>query len=285
MANPTIQRRRLGIALKRARESAGKTQDEAAAAIDAAASKISRLEQGQSGLRLTDLGILLDLYGVGGPEADTMRDLARAGRQRGRWSSYRDSLPTWFRQYVDLESDASEIHWYQAEIIPGVLQVEPYVRAILEAGPRAVAEDLDRQVKVRLHRQEALVESDDAEVSFILSESAVRRLVGGQATMREQLHHLLEASARPNLTLQVLPFDAQTYTTASYAFIVLRFGTDSADDVIYVEDYTGAVYLDRADDVRAYSRLWEELRAAALGPVESRRLIAQVAEQLEEGGS
>jgi transcriptional regulator with XRE-family HTH domain len=285
VANPTIQRRRLGIALKRAREAAGKTQDEAAVIMDAAASKISRLELGQSGLRLTDLGILLNYYGVEGPEAETMRDLARAGRQRGRWSSYRESLPTWFRQYVDLEGDASEIRWYQAEIIPGILQTEAYIRAILEAGSRVNVEDLDRQVQVRLQRQSALDAADETELAFVLSESALRRRVGGIVTMREQLRRLIEVSERPNVGLQILPFDADSYTTASFGFVSLRFDGDAASDVIYQEGYTDAAYLDSPSDVKAYGKLWDDLRAAALGPVESRNLMTRIAGKFGEGGS
>src|SRR3954470_15601957 len=131
LVNPTIQRRRLGIALKRAREQVGMTQDEAAAAIESAASKISRIELGQSGVRPTDLTLLINAYGVPDSVAASMRELAKAGRQRGRWSSYREQLPAWFRTFVDLEGDASEIRSYQAEIIPGTLQTEAYIRAIL----------------------------------------------------------------------------------------------------------------------------------------------------------
>ncbi|MEW2380685.1 helix-turn-helix transcriptional regulator [Micromonospora sp. NPDC047707] len=282
MVNPTIQRRRLGLALKRAREEAGKTQDDAAAVIDAAASKVSRLELGQSGIKLTDLNVLLDLYGVVGEEAETLRELARAGRQRGRWSTYRNAVPDWFRQYLDLEGDASEIRWYQPEVVPGILQIEPYIRAMnATAHPRPTAEDADRQVAVRLERQAILREQDGPDLSFILSESALRRSIGDGATMQSQLLHLADVGEQPNVSLQVFPFDAQTYETASFNFIILRFGDDAASDVIYVETFTDADYLDRPDAVRAYTRLWDRLRAAALGPVESRKLILRMVDDIE----
>ncbi|MDH6460440.1 transcriptional regulator with XRE-family HTH domain [Micromonospora sp. A200] len=282
MVNPTIQRRRLGLALKRARERAGKTQDEAAAVIDAAASKISRLELGQSGIKLTDLNLLLDLYGVTGDEAEPLRELARAGRQRGRWSTYRNAVPDWFRQYLDLEGDASEIRWYQPEVIPGIPQTEPYIRAMnATAQPRTASEDVDRQIAVRLERQAILQQDSGPEVSFILSESALRRSIGDAATMRNQLLHLAEVGKQPNVVLQVFPFAAQTYETASFNFIILRFGDDAASDVIYVETFTDADYLDRPDAVRAYTRLWDRLRAAALGPVESRKLILRMADDIK----
>jgi transcriptional regulator with XRE-family HTH domain len=279
MATPTIQRRRLGNALKRARDQAGKTQDEAATVIDAAASKISRLELGQSGIKLTDLNLLLDFYGVRGEEADWMRDLARAGRQRGRWSGYRNVIPDWFRAYVDLEADASEIRWYQPEVVPGILQTEAYVRAMhATAHPRITDEEVDRQVTVRLERQ-AVLDQPGTTLHFILSESALRRNIGDAAIMREQLMHLAEVAERPNVELQVLPFDAQTFGAAWIGFTILRFGHDATSDVIYVETYTDGDYLDSQSDVRTYTALWNRLQAAAMGQVESRNLIIRLADE------
>jgi transcriptional regulator with XRE-family HTH domain len=281
MSNPTIQRRRLGIVLKQARERAGKTRDESAEIIDARSSKISRIELGQSALRLTDLGILCDFYGVGEQEREVMRDMARAGRQRGRWNSYRNSLPTWFRQYIDLEGDATELRWYQAEIVPGVLQTESYVRGLYGIeGSGPADEETERQIRIRLERQ-TIVEEPTSELSFILSESALRRVVGSPATMRDQLRHLAEVGTRQHVEIQVLPFEAQTYTTSSYGFTVMRFD-EAASDVIYVEDFTDANYLDRPEDVKVYTRLWDALRASALGAVESRRLITRVAGEFGE---
>jgi transcriptional regulator with XRE-family HTH domain len=279
MATPTIQRRRLGLALKRARERAGKTQDDAATMIDAAASKVSRLELGQSGIKLTDLSILLDFYGVGGDEAESMKDLARAGRQRGRWSGYRGVIPDWFRQYVDLEADASEIKWYQAEVVPGILQTEDYIRAMsATAQPRMTDNEVDQQVMVRLERQ-AILDQPDTSLCFILSESALRRNIGDGQIMRDQLRHLAEIAQRPNVELQVLPFNAHTIGAAWVGFTILRFNDNAESDVVYLEDYTDADYLDRPDAIRAYTQLWSRLQAAATGQVESRNLIVRVADE------
>jgi transcriptional regulator with XRE-family HTH domain len=279
MATPTIQRRRLGNALKRARDHAGKTQDEAAAVIDAAASKISRLELGQSGIKLTDLNLLLDFYGVRSEQADWMRDLARAGRQRGRWSGYRTVIPDWFRAYVDLEADASEIRWYQPEVVPGILQTEAYIHAMnATAHPRITDEEVNRQVKVRLERQ-AVLDQPGTTLSFILSESALRRNIGDATIMHRQLIHLAEAAERPNVELQVLPFEAQTFGAAWIGFTILRFDHDATSDVIYVETYTDGDYRDSQDDVQAYTALWNRLQAAAMGQVESRNLIIRLADE------
>lgn len=191
-------------------------------------------------------------------------------------------MPDWFRQYLDLEGDASEIRWYQPEVIPGILQVEPYIRAMNAiAHPRPPTDEVDRQVAVRMERQSILRQDDGPDLNFILSESALRRSLGDGATMRRQLLHLAEVSEQPNVALQVFPFDAQTYETASFSFILLRFGDDAASDVVYVETFTDADYLDRPDAVRAYTRLWDRLRAAALGPVESRKLILRMADDVE----
>lgn len=272
--------KRLGLALKNAREQAGLTQDEAATAIESAASKISRIELGQSGVRPLDLKLLLRAYAVPEEVAASMRELAKAGRQRGRWSSYREQLPAWFRTFVDLESDASSIRQYQAEIIPGILQTEACIKAMLSDAWSHDLEAFQQQVEIRLKRQSVL--DDGVHLAFVLSESAVRRAVGGPAVMREQLAHLAEIGRRPGIAVQVLPFGAQTYVAPSFSFVILRFDDDPGSDVIYTESFTDADYLDRPDLVRTYTRLWDDLRAAALGPAESRSLIEQVGDPSRE---
>lgn len=284
MASPTLQRRRLGIALRRAREAAGLTQDEAAEAIDAASSKVSRIELGQSGLKLTDLGALIQCYGLKSAEAERLRDLARAGRKRGRWSAFRNITPNWFRDYLDLEDDASQIRWYQPEVLPGVLQTEAYIRAVFTTGgPRSVDDEIERLVRMRLDRQAAL-ERADATLHFILSESALCRAVGNPALMAKQLRHIGDLGDRPNVDVQILPFDAQTFTPAHLGFTVLRFEQDAGTDVVYLEDYTDASYLDDEEPVRAYNALWNRLSAAALGQVESQELLYEIADEYKRPG-
>ncbi len=207
-----------------------------------------------------------------------MRERARAGRQRGRWRAFRNVTPDWFVSYLDLEEDASEIRWYQPEVVPGILQVEDYVRAILSTAKPSVAdEEVERRVKLRLGRQSVL-DSDDSTLHFILSESALRRNVGDHAVMADQLRHIADTAERTNVDLQVLPFNAQTFSAAAYGFILLRFDHDAASDVVYLEDYTDAAYLDQPEPVRAYTGLWNRLSAAALGQVESRNLIRDIAD-------
>ena len=188
--------------------------------------------------------------------------------------------PALVRQFVDLEADASEVWWYQAEVVPGILQTEDYIRA-MKAGaqPRGTDAEVDRVVRVRLERR-AILDQSQTSLHFILSESALRRNIGDAKVMRDQLLHLADMAQRPNVELRVLPFDAQTIGAAWASFTILRLDHDAELDVVYLENYTDADYLDRPDAVRAYSILWSRLRAAASEPVESRNLIVLIADEL-----
>ncbi|RZS43042.1 helix-turn-helix protein [Herbihabitans rhizosphaerae] len=277
MDSPTLQRRRLAKALKRAREAAGMTQEQAGKAIDGAKSKISRVEAAQSGFRVTDLNVLIELYGVDEVTAARMRELARAGRRRGRWSAYRNVTPDWFTDYLDLEDDASTIRWYKPEVVPGVLQTEAYIRAVFTtAAPRRADDEVERLVRVRLERQ-AVLDRRRTQSHFILSESVLRRVVGNPTLMANQALHIAEIAEYSNVDVQILPFNAQTYCPASVVFTMLRFDDNPSTDVVYLEDYTDADYLDDEAPVRAYTDLWNRLSAAALGQVESQELLREIA--------
>ncbi|MEV6842585.1 DUF5753 domain-containing protein [Actinoplanes sp. NPDC051411] len=120
-------------------------------------------------------------------------------------------------------------------------------------------------------------------MTFVLSESAIRRTVEGPMTMRDQMRHLVELGrSLPHVSIQVLPFTARSYVAASFGFTILRFGGDASSDVVYTENFTTGDYLDRPETVKAYSRLWDDLRAAALGPAESSLLISQAADEFEK---
>ncbi|MGN2642294.1 helix-turn-helix domain-containing protein [Nocardia takedensis] len=279
MDSPTIQRRRLGLALKRYRDAAGKTQDDAAAVIDSAASKISRIEQAQSGIKLTDLALLLDFYGVDPDDAEALKQLARAGRQRGRWSGR--GVPDWFRQFLDLEADASEIRWYQHEVIPGIFQTEEYTRAMLTAArTRGSDDEIEALITVRLGRQ-AILDDPGKKIDAILSESALRRVVGDESVMRNALTHLIEVSRNPQVTLRVLPFSARGVADAWVHFVLLTFG-EHASDVVYLDVYGDADYVDKPEDIRAYTGLWDRLATAAADPDQSRNLMMKIAREMEE---
>jgi len=280
--NQTVCRKLIGNELRHAREQKGVNQDEAADHIGAKVSKISRLELGQTRVSMAEVKMLLEFYGHDPEHFDGLLTLARGANQRGRWDGHRASIQDWFRMYVDLEAGAEEIRWVQAELMPGVLQSEGYARAV-HAEALAAARDpqvIENRIQERLERQRPLLDGD-APVSFVLSESCLRREVGGAEVMRTQLTHLLELAQLRSVQIQVLPFSATTYVGgASYGFTLLTLGAPgiaSPLDIVYVEDYHDASYIDDNEVVRSYANQWRRMTAAALGPAESMDFIREVA--------
>ncbi|MFR9730807.1 helix-turn-helix domain-containing protein [Saccharopolyspora sp. MS10] len=285
MATPTVRRLQLGNELRHARQKAGFEQHEAAKELDCvSSSKISRLELGQGGITKGDLKLLLEFYGVDPADMQWMFELARTRSTRGRWTGYRAVFPEWFRMYVDLETDAESIRHAQTEIIPGILQTEGYIRALHDAPVRTDGESSDESVLARQERQKSVSrEANPPTLAFVLSESCLRRQVGTNAVMHDQLRYLEEIASRPNVDLQVMPFQAATPVGGiSYDFTLLQIPSSdisSALEFVYVESFDDARYLDDKDAVAAYTRQWNRLSAAALGPSESLELIRSVGKQ------
>ncbi len=287
MPTPTVRRLQLGNELRRVRETAGVTPARAALVIDCNVSKISRLELGQSGIAIGDLKLLLESYGDDPAHIQWMMELARNNRERGRWSGYRAAFPEWFRTYVDLERDAEDIRWTEAEIVPGLLQTENYMRALF-ANTRSLGgpPEPDNAVRARLERQQILDRADRPTLSFVISESCLRRVFGNRAIMIEQLEHLAELSRWPRILLQVLHFDAESNPgLIARGFTLLRIpapGTSSPLVFVYCETMDDAYYVDNKDSVRIHETLWGALQAAALGPTESRSMLLELAKQLKQ---
>src|SRR5262245_28594941 len=198
----------LGAQLRRLRAVAGITREEAGQAIRASAWKIHRLENGQVGYKERDITDLVTLYGVTDPvEIATFITMAREANQPGWWNAYSDVLPQWFRAYVDLEAAAAQIRGYEGQFVPGLLQTEEYMRALMRATLRdRRPEEIDRRVRVRLTRQQLLTRADPPWLWTVVDEAALRRPVGGAKVMRTQIERLIEAAELPNVTLQVLRF-------------------------------------------------------------------------------
>ena len=281
MPTPTVRRLQLGNELRHAREAAARTMDEAGVVIERTTSTISRLEHGQTGIRQRDLADLLRSYGADPALIEQLGELARNNSQRGRWSGYRRAYPAWFRMFVDMEEDATSLLHFQVEVVPGLLQTEDYVRTVLSTALANTADArVENAVQARLQRQAVLTKQDAPRVGFVVSESALRRVVGGARIMREQLEHLAEVALLPNVQLQILPFDAPSFGALMFGFTLVRIPAPGAAgplDFVYLEDYIDARYLDEKDDVEAYTGLWNRLQAAALGPVESRTIVLEVA--------
>lgn len=262
---------------------------QAAAVLDCAETKITRLELGQSGITKGDLLLLLSEYQDSDEHKDWMVELARTRGTRGRWGGYRAVFAEWFRMFVDLEADACEMRQVQSELVPGLLQTPEYVRALEISSPRANDEEVDAYVKSRIERQGVLTKDDPPAASFVLSESCIRRQVGDSpGIMREQLEHLAEVALRPNIHLQILPFNSRNYAagiTFDYTLLTIPSPGSTPDlEFVYVESVDDARYLDGKEEIAPYKTIFERLRMAALGPKESVDLISDALKQYNQHG-
>ena len=278
---PTVQRMLVGAKLRRLRTDMGLSREEAAEAIRASEWKIHRLENGQVGFKERDLVDLLALYGVTDPdEIDELLTMAREANTPGWWQHYGDVLPQWFRTYVDLESAANLIRTYEGQFIPGLLQTDDYMRAVIHDTHLESSEELGRRVRLRMARQTLLTREHPPRLWAVVDEAALRRPVGGREVMRGQLERLLDATKLPNVTLQILPFAAGAHSAMVGAFSILRFADRELPDVVYLEHLTNAIYLDKRDEVERYVDVMEVLCVQSEPPAKTVELLDRILNQL-----
>jgi transcriptional regulator with XRE-family HTH domain len=257
---PTVQRLVLGNQLHRLRESRGITAEQAAESIRGSHSKISRMERGRVGFKPRDVADLLTLYGVtDAEERAALLNLAKEANARGWWHAYSDILPLWAEPYVGLEVAASVIRTYQIQIIPGLLQTEGYARALISQGSAVTEEQIARRSELRASRQEILRRPDAPQLWVVVDEGALRRPVGSREVVREQVEHLIEVADRPAVTLQILPFSAGAHSAMGGPFTILRFAEPDLADVVYIEQLTSALYLDKPVEVDSYLEVMDQL--------------------------
>ncbi|GAA2167373.1 helix-turn-helix transcriptional regulator [Actinomadura napierensis] len=271
----TVRRILLGSQLRRLREQRGVTRQDAGYVIRASESKISRLELGRVSFKERDVDDLLTLYGVGDKaERDALIQLAREANTPGWWHRYNDVLPGWFQTYVGLEESAALIRTYELQFVPGLLQSEGYARAVIRLGNAGAAEhEIDQRVELRLQRQERLTGPDAPRLWAVIDEGALRRPIGGPEVMRGQFEHLIEMSKLPNVTIQIMPFRFGGHAAEGGAFTILRFPEQDLPDVVYVENLTGAMYLDKRDDVDTYLQAMERLCVDSATPERTVELL------------
>ncbi len=279
--SPTFPRFQLGKQLRLLREQAKLTTEDVGLQLDCSPSTISRMEGGKVGIRRSTLERMLDIYDLTDHEhRETLIALAKEGKRRGWFARYGD-LPVTYSRFIGLESAAEEMRNYEAMVVPGLLQTEEYTRALLEAcapdSDGTLGETVEAHVKARRERQGLLTRADSPlRLIVVLDESVIRRQIGGRDVMRSQLKRLAEAGRMRNVTIQVLPFDGGAYAGMAGSFAILQFA--DAPSVAYAEGLTGDIYQE-AGDVQRYHVVFESLRAAALSPLESIRLI----ERAEDG--
>jgi transcriptional regulator with XRE-family HTH domain len=279
---PTVRRMLVGAQLRRLRTEMGLTREEAGEAIRASEWKIHRLENGQVGFKERDIIDLLHLYEVTDPdEVAAFLLVTREANSPGWWQHYGDVLPRWFRTYVDLESAARLIRTYEGQFVPGLLQTDDYMRAVVQgAHLDESSEELGRRVRLRMARQTLLTREHPPRLWAVVDEAALRRPVGGPEVMRGQLERLIEAAKLPNVTLQILPFGEGAHPAMVGSFSVLRFPDEELPDVVYIEHLTSALYLNKPEEVDQYLHVMEGICVRAAPPERTVELLERTLDEL-----
>ncbi|MFG1942930.1 helix-turn-helix domain-containing protein [Nonomuraea sp. NPDC048826] len=276
--SPTVLRILLGTQLRRLRTEKGISREDAGYSIRASHAKISRLELGQVSFKERDVADLLTLYGVTDPEDRApLLSLAKQANAPGWWHKYSDLLPGWFEVYIGLEGAASIIRTYENQFVPGLLQTPDYARAVIAlAHESAPSAEMERRVQLRTARQRRLTGDNPITLWAVIDEASVRRVLGGPEVMRGQIEHLLEITAHNNVTLQVMPFDRGGHAAAGGPFSILRFPEPELPDVVYMEQLTSALYLDKVGDSEHYMKVMDRLSVQAEQPRETRRFLEKL---------
>lgn len=271
---PTVLRMVLGKRLQDLREKAGLSFEQAGRALDVTHATIRRMEKAEVGLKIPYVEKLLITYGITVPEEiGGFLALAREANRPGWWHNFRDVLPDWFSAFVSLEGEASIIRAYEPHYVPGLLQTAPYVRAVLRAGmPHAAAGEVDRLVDVRMERQGLLEQPDAPLLWVVMDETVLRRPIGGRRVMRDQIGALIEATERPNVRLQVMPFAVGPHPAMYGPFHIFRFQLQEIPDIAYTESLVGGVYFDDRDDVSTFLEALDRMCAQA-APAQSTKAI------------
>ena len=281
VGDPTVLKILLGAQLRRLRETAGVTRDDAGYHIRASGSKISRLELGRVSFKERDVSDLLDLYHVSGEQKDQLVQLTREANATPWWQKYREVVPDWFQVYVGLEEAATLIRVYEVQFVPGLLQTEEYARAVVMQGsPGLSPDEVDNRVNVRLGRQRLFGKENAPRLWAIVDEAALRRPMGGRDVLAGQVKRLMEAVSEPNITLQVMPFKYGGHGAEGGAFTIMRFPEADLPDMVYMEYLTGAHYIDKPEEVEVYAAVMERLSVAGTSPEKTRDILADILKEL-----
>ncbi|WP_433333669.1 helix-turn-helix domain-containing protein [Spirillospora sp. CA-294931] len=275
---PTIRLRRLGLALKREREAAGLTLDEAAALLVRHATSISRIEKGLHHPKVRDVEYMLTKYGATDPALhDRLYDWSRNGRKKGWWQQFSSDLSPETMDLIGLEGDSGRIDFLELILIPGLLQTMEYARTLLKKGPYATdPAQVERLVSIRMQRQGIVTRKDPPRLRAVLDEAALHRRVGGPAVMQAQLLHLVELSHLPHVSLRVLPYGAGAYPGMTGAFKILELGGPGSLRVVSVDSLTQMSYREKDDEIQTYTDAFQVLCSMALSETDSRALIERL---------
>jgi transcriptional regulator with XRE-family HTH domain len=281
-SSPTVRRRRLAAELREIRESRNKSGETVANALRWSPSKISRYERAKTGLRPKEVERLLDYYKISGPRREALLALAEDAAQKGWWEDFGDILSEDYQQFIGLEHEATTIAIWHVDVVPGLLQTEAYARHIIGSYSKVepIAPGMiGRLVRVRMQRQQIL-DRDDLELVVVLDESVLRRRIGSDAVMREQLLWLADKADRPNFNLRILSLDGQ-HTVFGESFVIFGFGESDdpmLQDVVSTEQLKSGFSLEGERETYLHRIAFQMLAEGSLSPEESKALIKETAE-------
>ncbi len=277
---PTVLRIALGAQLRRRREAAGVTREQAGEAIRASPAKISRLELGRVGFKERDVADLIALYGVSdGTERSEFLALARQANAPGWWHRYSDLLETWFETYLGLEQAATLIRTYELQFLPGLLQTRDYARAVTQLA-RTDTLEVERRVELRMRRQQVFLSSTGPRLWAVIDEAALRRGLGSAKLMRDQIDRLIELNELPSISIQIAPLRYGGHAAAGGPFSILRFAEPDLPDIVYLEQLTSSLYLDKRPDVEHYAAVMDRLCAQVEQPGRTEPILRAIRDEL-----
>jgi DNA-binding XRE family transcriptional regulator len=273
---PAVMKIVLGRELARLRNVAGVTQDEAASVLRCTQQKIAHIEAG-SGVKALELDALLDKYNVDHTDRAYARDLQGESNRRAKRGAFSTRFNQHMRLLVDMEPSCQSYRTYRTMVVPGLLQTEDYMRTLFRAWrPSPSAERIDQDTANRLARQRVL-DNTDQQFWFIFDEAALRRTTGTTKIMKAQVARLIEAIDRPNVELQIAPFTIGYYMGQSHDYTIFGYHTNPPVNIIYLEQHDGGQYLDDTKRTTRYLTLWDQQKAAASGPEQTRRTLLDLA--------
>ena len=283
--NPTFRQRRLARTLRELRTAAGLTHADAAKVLGSAESKVGRIENAQSGIRLPDLRALMDSYNVTDPtERAAIEKLSREARQKGWWSRYVNVVDPAYAAYAAVEWDASELYNVEPNLVPGLLQIPEYTEALIQLQvPEATPDHVEAQVSVRRERKSILTRNSPLQLWVIIAENILYHQIGSREVMRAQLESLVSDSKKQNIELQILPREDPMNACLFGPFVIMSFPTSAETDVVYTESPTSTLYYEEAADVETYTTLFRRLNMAAANVSKSRALIQNALHEMDQG--
>ncbi|WP_329219336.1 helix-turn-helix domain-containing protein [Streptomyces sp. NBC_01485] len=271
--------------LRELRTAAGLTHADTAKVLGSAESKVGRIENAQSGIRLPDLRALMDAYNVTDPtERTAIEKLSRESRQKGWWSRYVNVVDPAYAAYAAVEWDSSELYNVQTNLVPGLLQTPEYTGALIQLQvPDATPDHVEAQINVRRERKSILTRNNPLQLWVIIAENVLYHQVGKRDVMRAQLESLIADSKKQHIELQVLPREDPMNACLFGPFVIMSFPTSAETDVAYTESPTSTLYYEEAADVETYTTLFRRLNMAAANVSKSRALIQNALHEMEKG--